>query len=104
MAVVFNISAPLRSFAGRRERVEIETTPAQVRNALEALWSICPGLRNRLMTERGEVRPHVNIFVGNENIRHTGGLETPLCGDTEISILPAVSGGSWPADFVHVWS
>ncbi|PYQ13487.1 MAG: hypothetical protein DMH00_04285 [Acidobacteria bacterium] len=40
------------------------------------------------------MRPHVNLFVGNESIRYTGGLSTPLTGDCEISILPAVSGGA----------
>jgi hypothetical protein len=35
----------------------------------------------------------VNVFVGDENIRYTGGLATPLSGDTEVAIIPAVSGG-----------
>jgi molybdopterin converting factor small subunit len=39
------------------------------------------------------VRPHINIFVGEENIRDASGLETRLPEECEIAILPAVSGG-----------
>ncbi len=46
-----------------------------------------------VLTEQGELRPHVNVFVGAESIRVTGGLATPLGEKAEIWILPAVSGG-----------
>jgi molybdopterin converting factor small subunit len=36
----------------------------------------------------------VNVFVGVENVRYTGGLATPLGDGAEISIFQAVSGGS----------
>jgi molybdopterin synthase sulfur carrier subunit len=39
------------------------------------------------------VRPHVNVFVGTESIRFTGGLNTPVPDGAEIWIVPAVSGG-----------
>jgi len=57
------------------------------------LWRSHPGLRDRILVESGEVRPHVNVFVGNESIRYTGGLATPLPRDATIAIIPAVSGG-----------
>lgn len=37
--------------------------------------------------------PHVNIFVGNESIRHTGGLGTQVESGITTTIIPAVSGG-----------
>jgi len=40
------------------------------------------------------VRPHVNVFVGADSIRDTGGLATPVSDHAEIAIIPAVSGGS----------
>jgi molybdopterin converting factor small subunit len=64
-----------------------------VGEALEALWKVHPELKDRVLTEQGEVRPHVNVFVGDESVRHTGSLKTPLPGACEIAILPAVSGG-----------
>ncbi len=53
----------------------------------------CPGMRDRVLTEQGDIRPHVNIFVGTESSQWTGGLATPVPDGAEISILPAVSGG-----------
>ena len=47
----------------------------------------------RVLTELGEVRQHVNVFVDGESIRDLGGLATPVGGNAEIFILPALSGG-----------
>ena len=64
-----------------------------VADALELLWREAPGVRDRVLTERGEVRQHVNIFVNGESIRYSGGLKTPVRSGAEIVILPALSGG-----------
>lgn len=93
MPVTFYIPGPLRPFSGGRDEVTIEAQPATVGEALEALWSLCPGIRDRVVTEQGQVREHINVFVGEESIRHTGGLATPLPEGAEVSIIPAVSGG-----------
>ena len=50
-------------------------------------------MRDRLATEQGQVREHINIFVGNEDVRYTDGLATPIVAGAEISVVPAVSGG-----------
>jgi molybdopterin converting factor small subunit len=60
---------------------------------LQLLWATYPGLRDRLLTEEGQLREHINIFVGNESIRYTGGLATPLSANATVSIIPAISGG-----------
>lgn len=93
MAVVFHIPGYVREFTGGSRRVTLATSPTTVGEALNALWALHPGVRDRVVTEQGEVRPHVNLFVGTESIRFTGGLATPLAKDAEISIVPAVSGG-----------
>ncbi|MEK7331713.1 MAG: ubiquitin-like small modifier protein 1 [Candidatus Eisenbacteria bacterium] len=93
MPVVFHIPGYVREFTGGRSRVVLEASPATVGEALEALWALHPGVRDRVVTEQGEVRPHVNLFVGSESIRFSGGLGTPLADGAEISIVPAVSGG-----------
>ena len=89
----FHIPGALREFAGGRSQVEVEHPPATLNAALAALWRVCPGMRDRVVTEQGEIRPHVNIFVGEENIRYTGGLATRVTAEAVISIVPAVSGG-----------
>jgi sulfur-carrier protein len=91
--VTFHIPSALREFAGGRGQVDIEQPHPTVGSALVALWTLCPGMRDRVLTEQGELRRHINIFVGEENIRYTGGLATPVSSDAVISIVPAVSGG-----------
>ena len=93
MAVVFHIPGYLRTFTDGKTQVRLDASPGTVRDALEALWTIHPGVRDRVVTEQGEVRPHVNVFVGDESIRFTGGLATAVPEDAEIHIVPAVSGG-----------
>ncbi len=93
MGVVFHIPGYLRAFTEQERRVHVDSTPSTVRSALEELWKVHPGVRDRVVDEQGEVRLHVNVFVGRESIRFSGGLETPLKDGAEISIIPAVSGG-----------
>lgn len=93
MAVTFHIPGPLLPLTGGQGTVVLDASPATVGEALSALTSSYPGVASRVMTEEGRVRPHVNVFVGRESIRFTGGLETPLHEGDEISIIPAVSGG-----------
>jgi len=93
MAITFHIPAALREFTAGHTILEIESTPATVLDALAVLWTLYPGVRDRIANEQGEVRQHINIFVGNENIRYTGGLATAVTAGAIISIVPAVSGG-----------
>jgi sulfur-carrier protein len=92
MAVRVLIPGPLQPFAGGRRRVDVARA-STVADALAELASIHPGVRDRVLDERGQVRPHINIFVGEDNIRDASGLSTRLPEDCEVAILPAVSGG-----------
>jgi molybdopterin synthase sulfur carrier subunit len=94
VAITVEVSSALRAVTGGRDRIEVGGSPSTLGDALEALWVVCPGLRDRVVTEQREIREHVNVFVGVENVRYTGGLETPLADGAEISIFQAVSGGS----------
>lgn len=94
MPIIFHIPGALREFTGGQRTVEIEQSPATLAGALVVLWTLYPGVRDRIVTEQGQVREHVNIFIGNENARYTGGLTSPLSAGAEISIVPAVSGGT----------
>jgi len=93
MRVTFILPGPLHPLAGGREEVTVDATAARVADALAALWTKHPALRDRVMTETGRLRPHVNIFVGHDSVRYTGGLDTPLRDGALVAILPAVSGG-----------
>ncbi|HTT61772.1 MAG TPA: ubiquitin-like small modifier protein 1 [Bryobacteraceae bacterium] len=93
MPITFLVPGPLRPYSGGQARIVVEPSPATVADAFAALWKLCPGIRDRVITEQGHIREHVNVFVGNENIRYTGGLQTPITDGVEIAIIPAISGG-----------
>jgi len=93
MSVTFHIPGALREFTAGHSTVEIEHSPATLADALSVLWTLYPGVRDRIATEQGQVREHINIFIGDEHIQYTGGLASPLTAGTKISIVPAVSGG-----------
>ncbi|MEV0797438.1 ubiquitin-like small modifier protein 1 [Kribbella sp. NPDC050281] len=92
--VAVRLPTVLRPFADGAERVEIEAggqpTVASVFAALEAQH---PALRRRLTDEQGAIRRHVNVYLGNDNIRDLDGLDTKLPAEAELLILPSVAGG-----------
>ena len=93
MPVIFHIAAALRPFAGGREQIAIGCDPATAGDAFEALWAVYPALRDRVATEEGDLLEHVNLFLGQENVRYTDWLAPPVGPDARLSIFPAISGG-----------
>jgi sulfur-carrier protein len=92
--VTFHIPGALREFAGGQSEVKVEQPSGTLDQALSALWRLYPGIRDRVLNEQGQVRLHINIFIGDENIRYSGGLATRVSAESVISIVPAVSGGA----------
>jgi molybdopterin synthase sulfur carrier subunit len=93
MTVTFWIPGSLTLMTGGRSHVDVETSGGTLQDALEALFAAHPGIRDRVLTERGEIREHVNVFVGETLARSAGGLATPVADGAEVSIIPAISGG-----------
>jgi molybdopterin synthase sulfur carrier subunit len=93
VSVTFHIPGALREFTDGRTKIEIEASPATVADALATLWILYPGVRDRIVTEQGQIREHINLFVGEEDIRYTGGLMSQISDGSQISIVPAISGG-----------
>jgi molybdopterin converting factor small subunit len=93
MAVTFHIPGPLREFTSGHTAIRAEITPVTLSEALSALWKLHPGLRDRIVTEQGNIREHINIFIGEDDIRYTGGLTSRVPAGADISIVPAISGG-----------
>jgi sulfur-carrier protein len=89
MATV-RIPTPLRTLTGGEDQVQ--AAGDTVKAVIETLEKNHPGIRERLLDEKG-VRRFVNIYVGDEDIRFLDGLGTPLKSTDEISIVPAIAGG-----------
>ena len=85
------IPTPLRKLT---KGLEVVSAPASnVAELIAALETDYPGLRERLLDDRGQVRRFINIFVGDEDIRFLQQLDTPLGETVEVSIVPAIAGG-----------
>lgn len=93
MPIVVAIPGPLQPYAGGRSVVELGARCDTVGDALDALGEEYPGVRDRVLTEQGDVRQHLNVFVDEDNVRFVRGLATPVSEDSRVTILPAVSGG-----------
>jgi molybdopterin converting factor small subunit len=92
VAVIVRIPASLRGLVGGAGALHIDgvTTVAAV---LDRLAAEHPALERRLRDEQGALRPHVNVFIGSDNIRDLAGLATSVADGAELTVLPAVSGG-----------
>lgn len=90
--ITVEVPGALEAYASARTIV-LDAPCATVGEALHALGARCPGVLDRVLDERGALRPHVNVFVGEENARFGGGLGAAVRDGCTITILPAVSGG-----------
>lgn len=90
MAVKIKIPAQLR--ASTDGAAELVVEGGTVGAALEAAFNSHGELRDRI-TEDGELRRFVNVYVAGEDIRFQDGLDTAVADGAEITILPAVAGG-----------
>jgi molybdopterin synthase sulfur carrier subunit len=91
--ITFQISGYLTEFTRGRAEIALDASAANVREALDSLWREHVGLRDRVLNELGEVRPHVNVFVNSQTVPRDKVLQTEIVGDAEVCIMPAVSGG-----------
>jgi len=94
MEVHVRIPTPLKKLAGERDVVEARGKT--VGEVLQWLTEAYPGLKERLRDEQGEVRRFINIYVNDEDIRFHQNLETPVKEGDQVSIIPAIAGGSSP--------
>jgi molybdopterin converting factor small subunit len=72
---------------------EITVDADTLGHALSAVEEHHPGLSARILTPEGDIRPFVNLFVGDTSAHFMEGLNTPVPDGAIISIIPAVAGG-----------
>jgi molybdopterin synthase sulfur carrier subunit len=91
MSASVRIPTILRTYTGGVGEVTADgSTLAEVLTSLE---SNHPGLRARVLDDTGALRRFVNVYVGDEDVRFSGGLEAEVADGAKISIIPAVAGG-----------
>jgi molybdopterin synthase sulfur carrier subunit len=85
------IPTPLRPYA--EGQTEVAVHGANVGEALNDLVNQFPSLKQHLFNEGGELRPFVNLFLGEEDVRHLQGIQTPLKENDRLIIIPSIAGG-----------
>ncbi len=90
METIVRIPTPLRTLTGGAD--EVKAAGATVGEVIEDLEKKHPGIKDRLLDDKG-VRRFVNIYVGEEDVRFLEGLKTQLKAGDQISIVPAIAGG-----------
>ncbi|HUR74893.1 MAG TPA: ubiquitin-like small modifier protein 1 [Sporichthya sp.] len=94
MEVKVRLPAILREFADGESVLTVPLDDdATVGALLDRLAAERPALERRIRNERGALRQHVNVFVGDTNARDGGGLAMALPPGVEVQVIPAVSGG-----------
>jgi sulfur-carrier protein len=90
MAIEVRVPTILRTYTGGQKAVTGQGgTLAQLIDDVE---TSNPGVKERLVDESG-LRRFVNVYVNDEDVRFTGGLDTEVSDGDTVVILPAVAGG-----------
>jgi molybdopterin synthase sulfur carrier subunit len=98
MAVEVRIPTILRTYTDGAKAVPGEG--ATLSEVIENLESNHPGLKERLIEVKdgddgpGDLRRFVNVYVNDEDVRFTGGLDTSVSDGDQVVVLPAVAGGA----------
>jgi sulfur-carrier protein len=90
MPVKIEIPSPLREQAGGKTEVAVSGTTVQ--SALDDLVRQHPALGPKLFAD-GKLRPYINVFVNDEDIRYLDEMQTPVTDGQVVAIIPAVAGG-----------
>jgi molybdopterin synthase sulfur carrier subunit len=90
MSVTVKIPTQLRAVTGGEAEVDVDGST--VGEVLDGVFDRFDGLRDRI-TENGDLRRFVNVYVSGEDIRFQDGLDTAINDGDEVTILPAVAGG-----------
>ncbi len=85
------IPTPLRPYTDGQS--DLSVPGETVGQVLENLLQQFPALRPHLYNEQGELRPFVNLFVGEDNIHDLQGMLTPVQEADRILLIPSIAGG-----------
>ena len=87
---IVQIPTPMRDQSDGK--AEVTVSGADVKACLADLVAKYPGLNSKLF-DAGKLRPFVNVFINDEDIRYLDDLDTPVTEGQTIALIPAVAGG-----------
>ena len=89
---VIRIPTPLRPYVDGQTEISVEG--GTVAEAVENMLTKYPAMRPHLTGDNGELRPFVNLFLGENNVQDLQGLATPLSDGDKLLLIPSIAGGS----------
>jgi len=92
---VLRIPTPLRTYTNGQSDVIV--SGSNISDALTDLTAQYPALKPHLFNDGGELRPFVNLFVGENNIKDLQGVNTPIQNGEKILLIPSIAGGQYVA-------
>lgn len=93
MSVTVRVPTILRAYLNDQASVEINPEENTLRSVFATLEAQAPGILQRVVSDSGELRRFVNVYVNDDDVRTLQGLDTPTPDSCSISIVPAVAGG-----------
>ncbi len=88
---ILRIPTPLRTYTGGKS--EVNVSGVKISEALTDLTAQFPAIKPHLFNESGDLRPFVNLFVGEHNIKDLQGVDTPIKDGDRIMLIPSIAGG-----------
>jgi adenylyltransferase/sulfurtransferase len=92
MSIKVRIPTPLQKLTNNQ--VEVECEGSNIQELITNLDKKYPGIKERLYDENNKLRRFINFFVNDKDIRFLQGDNTELKDGDEVSIIPAIAGGS----------
>jgi molybdopterin converting factor small subunit len=88
---LLRIPTPLRAYTNGQ--AEVQVGGSTVAEAMSDLVGQYPSLKPHLYSAEGSLRPFVNLFLGQDNVKDLQGLQTPLAEDAQLRLIPSIAGG-----------
>jgi len=88
---VLRIPTPLRSYTSGKS--EVNVSGSNISEALTDLTAQYPPIKPHLFNEGGDLRPFVNLFIGENNIKDLQGVNTPIQDGDRLVLIPSIAGG-----------
>jgi molybdopterin synthase sulfur carrier subunit len=85
------IPTPLRAYTSGKS--EVTVSGSNIAEALTDLTTQFPPIKPHLFNDAGELRPFVNLFVGENNIKDLQGVNTPIKDGDKLVLIPSIAGG-----------
>src|SRR5258708_8518341 len=91
MMPILRMPTPLRTYT--HGLAEVTVIGGSVGEALQDLLKNYPTLQPQLYNGDGNLRPFVNLFIGENNVRDLNGMDTPLGESERVVLIPSIAGG-----------